>query len=654
MSCYNEMYKKAPGLKMTGAILLLAWSFATAQSGRDYQKTFYEGNFHYLYEEYEKALPYFTGLVKKYPDNANLNYKTGMCLLHIPGYESLAVPYLEKATNHVKKRYRDDFHREMSAPREAFLYLGMACRMNGDLDAALEHFARYRRWFGQNDPETMEAERQIKMCETAKRFFSAPVSAPPVEVPAINTATYVYNPCLAPDGSALAFMHRKDYYRAVMLSEKYGNTWQEPRNITASIESDGYFECVSLSGNGKVLFLTRKQDEQYDLYYSRIKDGRWSSAKPLESVNTRWNETTAFLTDDGNTLYFSSDRPGGYGGLDLYTAKLDEEFVATGLQLLDSRINTPYEETSPYLKHPDTLFFASDGHVTMGGLDIVRSVRSGDTWTVPQNPGYPVNSTLNDQAFSPAPGNADFILTRHKEPGTSQLAWFMPPQAVQPAQVMVSGNVNVSSPTGRVYPVETTLTVTSMENGDTLLVTTDSTGHFMFHLPPAIYEVTLQDSSLETFTQRIHITDREDSHSLDISARGKIRGTITLRNIYFGFDRSDPLPSSESALGGLVAILERFPDLKIEIRGHTDAIGAEDYNLRLSERRAQTVKNYLVKQGIPQNRLEIKALGESCPIAPNHRPDGSDNPEGRKFNRRVDFAVPENTYSFIQPEKPVF
>jgi len=648
------MSKKTPGLKMTGVILLLSWSFATAQSGKDYQKTFYEGNFHYLYEEYEMALPYFSGLVEKHPDNANLNYKTGICLLHIPGYESLAVPYLEKATNRVKKRYRDDSHREMSAPREAFLYLGIACRINGNLDAALEHFARYRRWFGQDDPETKEAERQIKMCETAKRFYSAPVSEPPVEIPVINTGIYVYNPCLAPDGSALAFMHRKDYYRAVMLSEKYDGSWHEPRNITASIESDGYFECVSLSGNGKVLFLTRQQNEQYDLYYSRYKEGRWSPVRPLEGVNTRWNETAAFLTDDENTLYFSSDRPGGYGGLDLYAAQLDEEFVVAGLQLLDNQINTPYDETSPYLKHPDTLFFASDGHITMGGLDIVRSIRSGDTWTVPQNPGYPVNSTLNDRAFSPAPGDADFILTRHKEPGTSQLAWFMPTHTFQPAQVVVSGNVHVTSPTGRVSPLETTLTLTSVEKGDTLLVTTDSTGHFIFHLPPDIYEITLQDSSLESFTQRFHITDREESHSLDISVREKISETITLRNIYFGFDRYDPLPSSESALRELATILEQLPDLKIEIRGHTDAIGTEDYNLRLSERRALSVKNYLVKQGVLQNRLVIKPLGECCPIAPNHLPDGSDNPEGRKFNRRVDFAVTENKYPFSQSEKPVF
>ncbi len=640
--------------KTIGLLLLLAglWPSVWAQSGKAYQKDFYDGNFYLLYGNYEEALPYFSKLVEEYPGNANLNYKTGLCLLHIPGSEGLAIDYLEKAVLHITRKYRQESHRETKAPPEAILKLGIAYRMHGELEKAKKQFQEYRQGMNSGDPAYEESLRQEQMCTMAESQMDGPDEPPPVSIPDINEGDFNYNPSLSGNGQWLAFMNKRRFYKAVMISENKNGSWSEPKNITAQIESDGDYECVSLSSDGQRLLLTRKNNDQNDLYLSRKKEGLWSKAIPLpEEVNSIWNEPWACFSPDGKMLYFASDRPGGYGDMDLYSAEMDEDGNLGEVRNLGNTINTRFTETAPFMTDDHVLYFSSDGHPSMGGLDMFVSREIPAGWSEPENLGFPVNSTRDDTRFLPTDPISIGILARAEAPGISQLMWFMPEKAPSPVPVPVTGLVSVRGGPTAGSLEELWIQIRNNDTGEVLRIHPDSLGTFQARLLPGTYELMLSGEGIRNKQLSLQVQEGISPAPIEMSAEASPVEPVFLPAIHFGFDRVIPDPDSEEALQLLLKILRQYPALRIRLRGHTDAVGTQSYNMSLSLRRAEAVRQYLAEQGISADRLEVKGFGEDEPLVPNQRKDGTDFPEGRRLNRRVDFAILNREYSFIQNEK---
>jgi len=201
------------------------------------------------------------------------------------------------------------------------------------------------------------------------------------------------------------------FYNAIMMSVMKNGQWSEPINITAQIGSDGDCEPSCISFDNKTLYLIRKQKGNNDIYYSEFNGTNWSIMQPLnKNINSNKNESAACISPDGKVLYFSSDRKGGFGNLDLYMSVLDINNEWGPAINLGKNINTPYNDTNPYVcEDGKTFFFCSEGHLNMGGYDIfVTTIFPNYKFDMPINIGYPINTTHDNYYFYPVK-NGEFI-----------------------------------------------------------------------------------------------------------------------------------------------------------------------------------------------------------------------------------------------------
>lgn len=378
----------------------------TASAGHTTLKEYFE-DAQYFYDmgDYREALFNFLKLWEAQPDNANINYRVGMCYLNIPGEESKAIPYFEKAVKKITVEYDKNSFEENRAPLYTYYYLGEAYRLNNQPDKALEMYNRFRNHPAfENRYNARMVDEQIGLCERAKIIYSnpLPVTFENVGSP-VNTSVNNYRPVLNADETVMVFMTSLKFYEAVMYTRKVDGKWIEPVNITPQIGSDGDCEPTFLSADGKELYLVRKLRNNADIYVSTFDGEKWSLMRPLnKNINSSRNELSACLSSDGQTLYFSSDRRGGHGGLDLYKSERTKEGDWGPAVNLGKIINTDRNETNPYLCEGDkVLIYASEGHLTMGGYDIFMSQQTGKTWSTPVNIGYPLNSTGNDLHYYP-------------------------------------------------------------------------------------------------------------------------------------------------------------------------------------------------------------------------------------------------------------
>jgi hypothetical protein len=331
----------------------------------------------------------------------------GECYMNLPGEETIAVPYFERATKQTvaKNKYRGKDIEEKNAPLHAWFYLGNVYRISNRLDDALSAYNTFVRspfYYGNYNVNIVENE--IKSCERAKIILDSPVEFEEQALDTmINTTGSEIHPVISADGRHLAFIRRLKFYNAIFYSMKNGNTWTRPVNINPFILSDGEFYPVSLSHDGTELYLVKDDPENSELFVSYRTNDSWSRAEPLSKfVNSGANETSACISADKQMLWFTSSRKGGIGGLDIYFSARDKNGQWGKAKNAGKIINTPFDEESPYIVNTDkTLFFSSKGHYSMGGFDIFHSSRQDGEWTEPVNIGYPVNNTADNLGFVP-------------------------------------------------------------------------------------------------------------------------------------------------------------------------------------------------------------------------------------------------------------
>jgi hypothetical protein len=387
------------------------------------QKEYFDdAEFFYGSEEYREALYNFLKLYEQMPDNCNINYRIGMCYINIPGEEQKSIPYFEQAITNMSEKYEKSELSETQAPLHALFYLGNAYRINNELDKALSAYKKFiNNPFFERNYNSQMVDKEVEACERAKLISDNPIKIKLVNLGnIINNANANQKAVTNADGKVLVYLSSLKFYDAIMLSRKTDTGWIEPDNISPQIGSDGDCEPTWMSADGKTLLLVKKAKGNNDIYITHLDEkNNWSLMEPLnKNINSKWNESSACISSDGQTIYFSSDRKGGEGKLDIYKSVLDAQGGWGEAVNLGKTINTEYNETNPFIcQDGKTLYFSSEGHLNMGGYDIFLSIlKANGKWETTINVGFPLNSTSNDMFYQPL-GNGETAFVTLTRPG---------------------------------------------------------------------------------------------------------------------------------------------------------------------------------------------------------------------------------------------
>jgi hypothetical protein len=395
------MSKKIAFLLVTALFTASLYSQATKQL----QNSFLEAEFFFMNEDYSDAINYYLQIYSELPDNANIAFRIGVCYLNMPGKKDISLKYLEAAVKDMSAKHREGTLTQTSAPYDALYELAKAYRINYNFDKAREVFMRYREILLPDDRENIDfIDHEISICDMAKILISKPVTYTEENIGELfNDETPNFNPVISADGKSFAFMSSLKFYDAVMYTRMINGKWAGPVNIYPELQIDGDINISSLSKDGKLLLLSKDDNYESDIYASVFDGTIWSPAIKLNrNINTRYWESHAFISEDGNQLIFSSDRPGGFGGLDLYVSRKINGDWGPAVNL-GPAINTRFNEDRPFLAGKDNvLIFSSQGHENMGGYDLFRSERLPDGgWKKPENMGYPLNTPDDNTYFMP-------------------------------------------------------------------------------------------------------------------------------------------------------------------------------------------------------------------------------------------------------------
>jgi tetratricopeptide (TPR) repeat protein len=407
-------------------LFLITISFPVCLLSQDIkplQDIYIEAEYFFMNEDYPDALLYYLQLYEKLPESANIAYRIGDCYLNINGKKNLSIDYLEAATKNMSAKQKEGSVSQVAAPYDALYDLGQAYLINYQFDKAKEAFKRYSGTLLPDDRENREfVDQQIRSCEVAPEFLSKPVSYTEENLgPLFNDEKSNFNPVISADGKSFAFMVSLKFYDAIMLSKLVSGKWTAPVNITPELQSDGDMYISSLSADGNVLFLSKDDDYNSDIFTSSFDGIRWRPTVKLnKNINTKYWESHGYISEDGNYLIFASDRPGGLGGLDLYISKKVNGDWGPAVNL-GPEINTPYNEDRPFLiRNGKTLFFSSQGHRNMGGYDLFKSeLQPNNIWSNPENLGYPLNTPDDNFFFMPASDGKSGYYAIYKDAGGS-------------------------------------------------------------------------------------------------------------------------------------------------------------------------------------------------------------------------------------------
>lgn len=629
------------------------------------KETFLEAEYYILYEDYPEALALYQKLANNDYTNAYINHRIGECYLNIPGQKYKSIPYLEEASKNLSNKTKEGSFKETKAPYRTLFYLASAYQIDNQLDKAIGIYQEFKDSLEVQDIYNIDyVDQQIKSCVNAKELMKNPVNIKKTNIgKEINDGSSNINPVVSSDEKSMVFVSKLKFYDAILFSEKIGKNWTTPINITPDIKSDGdYYPCY-LSADGKTLLLFRYENLSGNIYQSKFEDGKWQTPNKLnKNINSKFFETHAALSPDGKTIYFVSNRKNGYGGFDIYKSTFNEtrndwdEAVNLGAE-----INTPLDEESPQLSEDGkTLYFSSQGHYNMGGFDIFYSkTNSENEWTTPINIGYPINSTDDDLFYYPVKDGSFAYYSKCDENGFGKKDIYRIGGSTLelPSLINVRGAVSLQDNQKDFVKNNFQIEVLDSANTEAIqkLYLDETNGQFSTELPTGSYQFIFKSKEYKQKIKTVIIPENYSRDELvfnvelipiDITT-GKY---ISVKSIFFGFDDYSLTKESKIELERLYNLMIEYPTLQIEVIGHTDALGSSEYNKKLSIKRAQSTINYLIEKGINQSRFIAKGIGKSQPLAINTNADGSDNPEGRKFNRRVEIKISKSDDKLIITE----
>ena len=512
---------------------------------------------------------------------------------------------------------------------------------------AQQHLQKYLTYADLSTGSIASAQKMLKDCKFSIEAMAHPVSFKPVNLgPEINTADDEYLPTTTADESTLIFTRKvnnnEDFYKSVKRDGK----WQTASYLSDQINTPQYNEgAQSISQDGKYLFFTgcNRPDGlgRCDIYVSQKKGNDWSKPFDLSPpVNTPAWESQPSISADGRTLFFASNRKGGYGGYDIWKSTLTSKGWGQP-ENLGPTINTAYDEQSPFIHADDsTLYFSSNGWPGLGGKDLFVSRLGKDgVWQKPENMGYPINSSGDENGLSVTTNGtyAFFSSDNLNGFGGFDIYSFELPKNLRPLMVTyVKGTVIDSK---NKQPLEVSVEIIDLEKNKIVYqdYSDPSKGDFLATLTPGKnYGLNISRSGYLFYSQNFSLTGHEVKTPFDITVllqQIEVGSKAVLNNIFFDTNKFDLKLESVAELQKLVEFLNLNPTVHIEISGHTDNVGNDQINQKLSEDRARAVYMYLISNKINPARLVYKGYGKTQPIAPNTTEDD------RKKNRRTEFKI---------------
>jgi outer membrane protein OmpA-like peptidoglycan-associated protein len=657
----NTMFKT---ILFTACLLVLR--FAEGQSAKEYMS---EGDRAYGKKKYQDAIVSFKKALDINPDDAQLNFKLGLAYLY-SDTKSKAALYIDKAYKlNPTVDNRIDYH------------LGIAFQNRNEFKQAIEHFEHFKKI---NPKVASIADEHIAECLKADSLIQNELNVVIENLgPVLNSSQDEHSPIISADGNMLLFTsnrgeatkagpHDEDVY----VAYKNGKTWSEPKKLSSAINTGFNDAAASLSPDGKTMFLYSEENGG-DIYSSSFDGKDWSKPTPLnKNINTSmfW-ETCASVSQDGKKLYFASNRPEGYGELDIYVSTLDSKGQWGKAVNLGPNINTPGNDDSPSIHYDGvTLYFSSDGHPRMGNNDIFISEFKNGKWGKAENIGYPINSWEYDGFFSISPDKKTAYYATVKEGDHGGIDLYSikflepkyKPKPPPPVIAKVEEKKEVVKKESFVDPLieklkagkiftllrgkvidetdahvlEATITLVDNETGKVIstIHSDPATGAFELIIPHGgNYGVATEKMGYLFNSINFNVPKFAEYQEIDthvIMSRAEIGSKIVLKNIFFDVGKSTLKSQSLAELENILDLLKHNAGLKVQINGHTDNTGNPATNKVLSLQRASEVINYLMEKGVDSGRVSAKGFGSERPIVSNDDEDG-----GRAINRRTEIEI---------------
>lgn len=624
-------------------------------------------------QEYYKAITLLKKAYSKEKDKANkadIIYKTAECYRYVNDLKQ-AETWYRKA---LKLKYPEN---------TVQLYYAEALKANGKFEDAIAEYEKY----AELEPEDPRGKNGAEACALAQKWIDNPSRYVVENEVQLNGKFMDFAPSYASaDHKTVYFTSSRngasgndvDGWTGQGFTDVFESTidnkgkWSKPKPLPATINSVFNEGAAVMNADFSQMVFTRcgvkkKVKMGCELYLSKKEGSNWSEPELLPFFLKDEGDDSTQVTvghpawsADGKTLVFASDADGGKGGRDLWKSTYDDEKKRWGAPVNLGDLNTQGDEMYPFIHNDGTLYFASNGHIGMGGLDIFMAESQGDSWGNVTNMRYPINSSGDDFAivFEKEQEKGYFTSNREDGKGSDDIYSFLLPAL----KFTLSGTVSdfkTKKPVG-----DATVSIVGTD-GSSLETTTDSNGKYSFDLSPATsYVITAgkKDYYLNKTGKTTTVGFEEDKDLVHDFELDPINRVIDLPNIFYDLGKWDLRPESKVALDGLIETLNDNPTIVIELGSHTDTRASDSYNLSLSQKRAQSVVDYLIENDIAEARLVAKGYGETTPKvldnAVGEFPAGSVindafiaklkteelKEEAHQLNRRTEFKVLRNDY----------
>ncbi|MCB0806168.1 MAG: OmpA family protein [Bacteroidales bacterium] len=625
------------------------------------------GVYHLAIDAYKKAYDFNS-------KNALLNYKIGRCYLQNNDKQQ-AINFLEKAYEIDPRISLDMEYNDVN------LLLARAYHLDYQFDKAI---SKYKDHQSSLTPEQLAREvkmidKRLEECKVAKELFANPVRVFVDDLgEMLNSAYPDYRPVVVPEENMLMFTSAREnttggkrdsdswYFEDIYVSYYTDGNWTLPDN-TYDLNSNNHDATAGISSDGSILFVYKSSGGN-NLYASVLVDNVYGLPYKLDNeINSGFKQTSASLSFDKTTLYFTSIHDEGYGGLDIYTTRRDAKDRWQDPVNIGAAINTPYDEEGVFISTDGkTLYFSSKGHNSMGGYDIFKSEYKNGEWQQPVNMGYPINTPDDDVFFTLAASKQRGYYSSKKKDGYGGQDIYMitflgesKPLALSKDQLIQSFKLPQAAPKPAppieqntilegvvldevtLAPLQATIEITDNSRNEILasFESNSNSGAYLISLKPGKnYGITVSKKEYLFHSENFNIPEDAVARKIKkdiLLKKVEVGSKIVLNNIFFDFNKATLREESVAELDRLYKLMQETPSLKIEISGHTDNVGSATYNQKLSENRAKAVVDYLLDKGVSESRLKYKGYGFEKPVASN------ETEAGRQQNRRTEFEIME-------------
>lgn len=629
---------------------------------------------------FEQALPFLEKAQAFNPDNAELNWMIGFIKFHLKPQSDECVKYLEKSFQ---------LNPVADIQGQQPYILAWAYQLHYHFDDALKFYSIYKSWLAGNKGSPIQFEdvaKKMDECATGKKLMAKPQRVFIDNMgPHINSPYPDYSAYVSTDEATMIFTSRRKYkeeqkkdegdagyFEDLYVCSKVNGEWTDAKNMGAPINEEQYHEATAgLAPDGASLYIYEHHGKGGgDLFVSHLVGTAWSKPEKMsKNINSDYRETTVTESYDGKMLYFISNKPGGLGFGDIYVSTKDVKGNWGPAVNVGPPLNTKYAEEGLFMI-PDgkTLYFSSKGPGSMGGYDIFKTVMENGKWSAPENLGYPVNSPDDDVYFAISGSGRRGYYASAKEGGYGEkdiyVITFLGPEktfafssednliaaAQEPIKAKAADPVEIKPVSLTILkgtisdaftkkPLEASLELVDNVRNEVIATfkSNSSTGKYLVTLPSGKnYGIAVKAEGYLFHSENFDIPLSSGYQEVikDVELKNVAVGSIiVLKNIFFDFDKATLRPESTNELERLIKLLNDLPTLKIEIGSHTDSKGSDDYNMKLSQARSESVVGYLISHGIGKDRLVAHGYGETKPI------DTNDTDEGRQNNRRSEFKI---------------